>query len=89
MNEWSRKKDILNVTFIEQKQKDLITEKGRMQYEFIRADYNECVELFAMDLLKILEPEIVSRLITLHRIVYGDRTEIEAVLVSIVKNCTE
>lgn len=79
----------MSVTFIEQKQQDLITEKGRMHYEFIRSDYNECVELFATDILKILKPDIVSRLITLHRIVYGNRTEIEAALVSKVKRCTK
>lgn len=56
---------------------------GQMPYEFIRADYNECIELFAMDISELIEPDIVSRLITLQRIVYGNRTEIEAALVSI------
>lgn len=91
---WNVENIVLNVTYVEQKQNNLVTEKGQMQYEFMRDDYHECLELFATDLVKAVQPAglsaivapntipIISRMITLHRIIYGNRTEIEAALVS-------
>lgn len=81
MKKWNDGKP-LNVTIVEQIQNDLIAEKGQMPYEFLRADYIECLELFATDISKLLELDIVLRLITMYRIVYGNRMEIEAALVS-------
>ncbi|XP_055305936.1 uncharacterized protein LOC129570385 [Sitodiplosis mosellana] len=72
---------ILNVTKIQQRQERILRDKGgQLEYEFFRADYNECLELLAMDLSKYLSLDAVSRIISLHRMLYGNRTEIETAL---------
>ncbi|XP_031627299.1 uncharacterized protein LOC116343412 [Contarinia nasturtii] len=73
--------EILNVTKIQQRQERILRNKGgQLDYEFFRADYNECLELLAMDLSKYLSSDAVSRIISLHRMLYGNRTEIETAL---------
>lgn len=52
-----------------------------MHYAFIRDDYNEVLELIAMDFTKKQTPDTVSRIISLHRINYRNRTEIGTALV--------
>lgn len=90
---WNTKNIVLNVTYVEQKQMEIVTERGQMQYEFMRDDYNECLDLFATDLLKALHPTmsaivspnsipIISRMIKMYKILYGNRKEIETGLVS-------
>lgn len=72
----------MNVTYVEQKQREFANEKGELQYDFIVDDYNESLELFANDLYQKLDPDTASRLVTLCRIKYGNRTEVETALVS-------
>lgn len=65
-----------------QKQKDDANRMGHAMYEFFREDYTECLEMFAEDLSKIVAPDIANRLISLHKIIYGNQTEIETALVN-------
>lgn len=67
---------------MQQKQKDDANVLGQMQYEFYRTDYNECFEMFAEDLSKLVAPNIAHRLISLLRIIYGNQAEIATALVS-------
>ncbi|XP_055301815.1 uncharacterized protein LOC129568196 [Sitodiplosis mosellana] len=78
--EWNVSNIVANVMYVEQKQKQDAKQMGQMQYEFNREDYNECLEIFVEDLTKILAPEIAYRLISLHRIIYGNQTEIQTAL---------
>lgn len=80
---WGVKQFILNATYVEQKMKDFANEMGQENYAFFREDYNECLELFEMDLSQKLAPDTVSRIISLFRMVYGNRTEVETALVRI------
>lgn len=61
-------------------------ERGQLQYSFDRDEYNECLELFADDLSKTVASDTVSRVMTLQRILYGNRMEIENALVSIYES---
>lgn len=69
---------------MEQKQREFISERKLLpiQYDFIREDQNECIELLSTDMNQILMPETASRLMKLPRLFFGNRTEIEAALVS-------
>lgn len=84
-DDWNDTKFNLNVTYVEKKQKEFANKKGELQYDFIVDDYNESLELFADDLSQKLAPDIVSRLITFGRAIYGNRTEVETALVSNLK----
>lgn len=55
---------------------------GQIEYEFARDDYNECLELFSMDLHEKLAPDILSRVLIMYRVPYGNRTNFEEALVS-------
>lgn len=66
---------------MEQKLTDFANEKGQVYYEILREDFNECLKLYEMDLSEKLAKDTVARIITLHRIMYGNRTEIDAALV--------
>lgn len=78
---WGAEEFILNATYVEQKLKDFENEMGHVTY--LREDYNECLELFEEDLSKKLAPDTVSRIISLFRMMYGNRTEIETALVRV------
>lgn len=80
---WGVERSILNATYVEQKMNDFANEMGQENYAFLREDYNECLELFEMDLSQKLAPDIVSRFIRLYRMIYGDRTQIETALVRV------
>lgn len=80
---WGVKQFILNATYVEQKMKDFANEMGQENYAFLCQDYNECLELFEMDLSQKLAPDTVSRIISLFRMIYGNRTEVETALVRI------
>lgn len=56
---------------------------GQENYEFPREDYNECLELLETDLSKKLTPDIVSRIMSFHRMIYGNRTDIGIALVRV------
>lgn len=57
---------IPNVTKIQQIQERTLRKKGgQSEYEFFRTDYNECLELLAVDLSKYLSPDAVSRIISI------------------------
>ncbi|XP_031637815.1 uncharacterized protein LOC116350212 isoform X2 [Contarinia nasturtii] len=71
---------VLNATYVEKKQKDFANKMGQENYEFLREDYNECLELLETDLSKKLTPDIVSRIMSFHRMIYGNRREIETAL---------
>lgn len=71
---------ILNVTYVEQKMINLVNQTDE-NYAFLREDFNECLDLFQMDLSKKLAPDTVSRIISLFRMMYGNRTQIETALV--------
>lgn len=73
----------LNATFVEQKLKNFADVQGQTKYSILREDFDECLELYKVDLSKKLPPDTVSRLITLHRVMYGNRTEIDNALVRI------
>lgn len=80
---WNTKNVVLNVTYVEQKMNETQIERGQLPYSFDREEYNECLELFAEDLSKTVASGTLSRVMTLQRILYGNRTEIENALVSI------
>lgn len=84
MQKWCSQNDNnpLTIEFVQQKQLDLIKEKGPMTFAFLRADYNECLDLFAKDISALVDADIVSRLTTMYRIMYGKPAEILAALVS-------
>lgn len=63
--------------------KDFANEMGQENYAFLREDYNECLKLFEMDLSQKLDPGTVSRIISLYRMIYGNRTEVETALVRV------
>lgn len=71
---------ILDVTYVEQKMINLVNQTDE-NYAFLREDFNECLDLFQMDLSKKLAPDTVSRIISLFRMMYGNRTQIETALV--------
>lgn len=80
---WCCSNATLNVTIVEQKQKEASTfSKDQLQYDFILDDYNKYIDLCAMDMPRFLHSETGFRLLGLHRLKYGNRTEIEAALVS-------
>lgn len=58
-------------------------ERGRLPYSFDHDEYNECLELFAKDLSNAVASDTLSRVMTLQRLVYGNRTEIENALVNV------
>ena len=80
---WGAKRFVLNATYVEQKQKEYANKMGQLNYAFLQNDFNECLELFKTDLSKKVAPDTVSRIITLRRMVYGSRREIETALVSV------
>lgn len=53
-----------------------------MVYDFLREDFVESLELFEEDLSKYIATDIISRVTSLHRMIYGNRTEIESALAS-------
>lgn len=63
--------------------KDFGDEMGQENYAFLRENYNECLELFEMDLSQKLAPDTVSRIISLYRMIYGNRTEVDTALVRV------
>lgn len=72
---------------MEKKQKDDEIEMGRgllaqLLYELWQENYKQYLELVEIDLSKKLAPDTVSRLISLGRVKYGNRTDIETALVS-------
>lgn len=83
LSSWNSRNVILNVTYVEQKMNETQIKRGQLPYSFDREEYNECLELFANDLSKTVPSDILSRVMTLQRIVYGNRTEIANALVSI------
>lgn len=82
VKDWKTATVVLNVTYVQEKQKRSIDYYGQEQYEFLREDFKQCLDMFAEDLSKSLPSDTVSRLISLHGIVHGNRTEIETALVS-------
>lgn len=54
---WGVNQFILNATYVEQKMKDFANKMGLEHYAFLRQDYNECLELFEIDLSQKLAPE--------------------------------
>lgn len=74
---WGAQRFILNATYVEQTLKDLAYAKGPINHAILREDFKECLELNKMDISKKLAPDTVSRLMSLLRIFYGNRTEIE------------
>lgn len=79
---WNTSNVVLNVTYVEEKQKNDANVVGQLQYEFFREDYNECFEMFTEDLSKLVAPDTADRLISLLRIIYGNKAEIATALVS-------
>lgn len=67
---------------MEHKQESDASKMNRIEYEFIHADYIERMEFFKVDISKKLSPDIVSRSISLSKLKYGNKTDIEAALVS-------
>lgn len=55
---------------------------GQLLYELWQENFKQHIELLQIDLSKKLAPDIVSRLISLNHIRYGNRTDIEIALVS-------
>lgn len=51
-----------------------------MEYEFVRGDHTEreLLEMFEMDISNKLSPDLVSRLISLCKLKYGNRTDIKS-----------
>lgn len=83
LRRWNATNFVQNVSYIEQKQQEVLNEYGALYYEFLLEDYREALELFEMDLKKCgLSSNSVSRVMSLVRIIYGNRTEIETGLVS-------
>lgn len=83
MRKWNARNIVLNVTYVEQKMNETQIEYGQLPYSFDREEYNECLELFVEDISKTVASDTLSRVMTLQRILYGNRTEIENALVSI------
>lgn len=83
LENWEPKDFIMNTTYVEQKLKDFANEKGQGNYTYLREDFNECLKLREMDLSKKLAPDTVFRMISLYRMMYGNRTEIETALVRV------
>lgn len=82
LRSWNSKNIILNVTYVEQKINETQIKQGEA-YSFDREECNACLELFAKDLSKTVPSDTLSRVMTLQRLPYGNRTEIENALVSI------
>ncbi|XP_031634260.1 uncharacterized protein LOC116347696 [Contarinia nasturtii] len=80
LRSWNTRNIVLNVTYVEQKMNETQIERGQLPYSFDRDEYNECLELFAEDLSKKVASDTISRVMTLQRILYGNRTEIENAL---------
>lgn len=81
---WNATNFVQNVAYVEQKQQEILNEYGALYYEFLHEDYSESLELFEMDLKRCngLPLDSVSRVMSLMRIIYGNRTDIENGLVN-------
>lgn len=81
---WNADNNILNVTYVEERQKvDTEEFDGLLPYEFHRDLFNEILKLFVFDLSKYtITSEVVQRVTDISRIIFGNRTEIEIGLVS-------
>lgn len=88
LSEWNATNFVQNVAYVEQKQQKILNEYGARYYEFLLYDYSESLELFEVDLKRFngLSSYSISRVMSLMRIIYGNRTEIET---GLVNNWTE
>lgn len=87
MEEWNFTDVFLTVEYVEQEQRAAKIKLGKgllgqLLYTFWYENYNEFLDLLEIDLSANLSADTASRLITLHRVVYGNRTEIANALAS-------